>query len=231
MKCPHCSIAFHDEFFEETLHSRNTATALTDDKDIVKTLSQTCPECGKAIVYLDCGSYHYPVDLQSRTLAPYWLSKRRFLVYPKGTNRPPIPPEVPSELADDYKEACLVFTDSAKASAALSRRCLQSLLENYAKVKKGDLSVEIQEIMDSGKLPSEIVSAIDAVRNIGNFAAHPLKSTASGQIVDVEQGEAEWLLDTLEALFDHYFVQPEILKKKKSALDAKLAAFGKPPMK
>jgi hypothetical protein len=47
----------------------------------------------------------------------------------------------------------------------------------------------------------------------------------------VEPGEAEWNLDVLEALFDFYFVQPELLKKKRAALDAKLAEAGKPKMK
>jgi hypothetical protein len=38
-------------------------------------------------------------------------------------------------------------------------------------------------------------------------------------------------LDVLEALFDFYFVQPELLKKKREALNAKLKKAGKPEMK
>src|SRR4051812_47799701 len=34
----------------------------------------------------------------------------------------------PAEFTDNYREACLTFSDSPKASAALSRRCLQYLL-------------------------------------------------------------------------------------------------------
>jgi hypothetical protein len=86
-------------------------------------------------------------------------------------------------------------------------------------------------VIDAGKVPTHISESLDAVRNIGNFAAHPIKSKASGEIIDVEPGEAEWNLDVLEALFDFYFVQPEILKKKRAALDAKLAEAGKPKMK
>lgn len=63
------------------------------------------------------------------------------------------------------------------------------------------------------------------------FAAHPNKSLSTGAIVDVEPGEAEWMLDVLEGLFDFYFVQPDILQKKKDALNKKLADAGKPPMK
>ena len=49
-------------------------------------------------------------------------------------------------IVEDYKEACLVLSDSPKASAALSRRCLQNLLRGAAGVKPGDLSIEIQQV-------------------------------------------------------------------------------------
>jgi hypothetical protein len=153
------------------------------------------------------------------------------IVHPKTTTRKPLSHEVPSDFSDDYKEACLVLADSEKASAALSRRCLQHLLRSKAGVKPSDLASEIQEALDSKQLPSHLADAIDAVRNIGNFAAHPIKSKQSGEIVEVEPGEAEWCLDTLEGLFDFYFVQPALLKKKRNDLNAKLAAAGKPPVK
>lgn len=154
-----------------------------------------------------------------------------YLVRPKVSFRPPPPPEVPAGYAGDYLEACLVLADSPKASSALSRRCLQSLLRGEAHVKPSDLAKEIQEALDSGKLPTHIAEAIDAVRNIGNFAAHPIKSQASGEIVDVEPGEADWNLDVLEALFDFYFVQPERTRQRRAALNQKLADAGKPPVK
>jgi hypothetical protein len=40
-----------------------------------------------------------------------------------------------------------------------------------------------------------------------------------------------WNLDVLESLFDFLFVQPAALKAKRDALDKKLKAAGKPPMK
>jgi Domain of unknown function (DUF4145) len=88
------------------------------------------------------------------------------LVHPKGAARSPCPKEVPTQIAEDYKEACLVLADSSKASAALSRRCLQNVLREAAKVKQGDLYDEIQQVLDSGKLPSQIAEGLDAVRAI-----------------------------------------------------------------
>jgi hypothetical protein len=125
----------------------------------------------------------------------------------------------------------LILWDSPKASAALSRRCLQNILREKANVKKSDLNNEIDQVIDSKQLPSHLSESIDAIRNIGNFAAHPIKCTNTGEIMDVEPGEAEWTLDVLEGLFDFYFVQPGLHAKKKEALNKKLQEAGKPPMK
>jgi hypothetical protein len=76
-----------------------------------------------------------------------------------------------------------------------------------------------------------LLQAIDAVRSIGNFAAHPLKDTNTGMIVDVETGEAEWLLDVLDALFDFTFVQPKTIERKKNDLNEKLKSIGKGKIK
>jgi hypothetical protein len=145
--------------------------------------------------------------------------------------RAPLPPEVPKDFASDYEEACLVLGDSEKASAALSRRCLQHILRKKGGAKDSDLAKEIQQVLDSRQLPSHIADNLDAIRNIGNFAAHPTKATNTGEIVDVEPHEAEWSLDVIEQLFDFYFVQPAKAKAKRDALNAKLQAAGKPPMK
>ena len=153
------------------------------------------------------------------------------MLYPKGGTRPPLPVAVTDEFSEDYKEACLVLSDSPKASAALSRRCLQHILREKAHVKKSNLFDEIQEVIDRGELPTHLSGSIDAIRHIGNFAAHPMKSTSSGEVVPVETGEAEWNLDVLEALFDFYFVQPALLEQKKTALNEKLRDAGKPLMK
>lgn len=141
------------------------------------------------------------------------------------------PSAVPAEIANDYAQAAAVFGDSPMASAALSRRCLQHILRDKAGVKKADLAKEIDEVIAAKSLPSHLAEAIDAIRNIGNFAAHPMKSTSTGQVLPVEAGEAEWTLDVLDGLFDFYYIQPDILAKRRAALNAKLANAGKPPAK
>ena len=118
------------------------------------------------------------------------------IFYPRSTARP-VPSDVDEEFAGDFCEACLVIGDSEKASAALSRRCLQNLLREKAGTQAKYLADQIQEVIDSGELPSALESTIDAVRHIGNFAAHPIKSKRTGEVLEVEVGEAHWLLETL----------------------------------
>jgi hypothetical protein len=156
---------------------------------------------------------------------------QQYLIRPKVAGRTPCSSEVPKELAQDYTEACLVLGDSAKASAALSRRCHQHLLREYAQVKLNNLSTEIDDFMKQSGVPSHLIEVVDAVRNIGNFAAHPIKTTSTGEILPVELGEAEWNLDVLEALFDFYFVQPALIRRKRDELNEKLRSAGKPPLK
>ena len=82
--------------------------------------------------------------------------------------------------------------------------------------------------MTSGHLPHNLAEQLDAVRLIGNFAAHHLKSQATGLILPVEAHEAEWNLDVLESCFDHYFIKPAQAQSRKAALNKKLAEAGKP---
>ncbi len=219
MICPHCLVNFHAK--EEKM-----LIGIDEDGGWIL-IKIHCPSCNKMSLYLWNGTPGY----HQQQFVGIVTTGKRIMVHPKGSSRPPCPIEVPKEFADDYNESCLVLPDSAKASAALSRRCLQHLLREVAKVKPGNLADEIQQVIDSGKLPSHLIESIDAIRHIGNFAAHPLKSQKTGEILPVEPGEAEWNLDVLEALFDFYFVQPEILKKKRASLDKKLQEAGKKPMK
>ncbi len=76
-----------------------------------------------------------------------------------------------------------------------------------------------------------VVFRLDAVRNIGNFAAHPIKSLGSGEIMEVEPGEAGWSLDVLKELFAFYFVRPAAIQKKRAALNEKLIEAGKSILK
>lgn len=152
-------------------------------------------------------------------------------VYPVGANRGPVSSEVPKNIARDYIEACNVLPISSKASAALSRRCLQNVLRDAA-YKARDLASEIDLLLNEPDpkkaLPQKLRETVDAIRNFGNFSAHPIDDKTTLQVIDVEPEEAEWCLEVVEELFDHFYVGPAAARAKKAALDVKLAAAGKP---
>jgi hypothetical protein len=216
MKCPHCQTAFADAFTTVAIMTDAGATDrignIASPQAVWQAQSQRCPSCFEAIIFL--------VQLRPE--------RRNYLAFPLGKTRP-IPAEVPEPYRQDFKESVSVLSFSPKASAAISRRLLQMILREHAGTTKKDLYDQIEEIITSNKVPPYISDDLHAVRNIGNIAAHAMKSTNTGEIVDVEPGEAEWNLDGLESLFEFYFVAPARSAKRAAALHEKLKDIGKAP--
>jgi hypothetical protein len=219
MKCPHCNV--------EMMPEKKDLSVGQDPKGHWNLKVIGCPsdDCKRLSLYLERYTYEYNGSIR----VP--IKAETILVYPNTHGRDPLPNEVPKKYAEEYNEACSVLRNSPKASATLSRRLLQTLLREEAGIHHSDLASEIDEVIERGDLPGRMKESIEAIRRIGNFGAHPIKSKNTAEIVDVEVGEAEWTLDVLESLFDFYFVQPALIKKKKEALNQKLKDAGKPEMK
>lgn len=124
------------------------------------------------------------------------------------TARQPLSDDTPEKLLSEYREASLILACSPKASAALSRRCLQSLLDEKLGAKKPDLMEQIEEVLRSPMLPPYLAEELRRVKEICNFTACPVKTSTPGEIVDVEPEEAEKLLEILEKIIDFYLAGP-----------------------
>lgn len=214
-KCPHCQ---HVVFFDSpvtVIEKTNYSSYLWTESggDGVYVYSSQCPNCKKPIVVarIKTGDKE-----KSRLVHPFNIVRT-------------VPPEVPTDIQDDFLEAAAVLPVSEKASSALSRRCLQTLLIKNGAREGDTLSSQIDTVLP--QLPSYLAENLDAIRNVGNFAAHPMKDKSTGEIVDVEPEEATWNLDVLEQLFDFYYVQPKKAEEKRKKLDAKLKSIGKPALK
>lgn len=204
-RCPHCRLPV---FFDQLEGS----WAAQSSGDTILVYSSHCPNCKKPIVTAEIkieGKVHHR------------------LVHPFNVVRT-APPEVPRDIREDFQEAAAVLSVSEKASAALSRRCLQNLL-NEKGITGKNLSDQIDVVLS--KLPTDLAENVDYIRVVGNFAAHPMKSQSMGTVVDVESGEASWNLDVLEDLFDFFYVRPARTKEKRAKMDKKLKDLGKPPLK
>ena len=212
-KCPHCGVSFNND--------APSTTGLSTDKEWQWTAKHTvCPTCHQAIIWL------HNVKVLNNTVI-----ERERLVYPISPTRMPYSSDIGHDFYDDYAESTAVMNISAKASAALSRRLLQHILREKAGIKHQDLSKEIDEFLSQPSVPDHIKQSLDAVRQVGNFAAHPIKSTSSGEVVAVEPDEAEWNLETIEELFEYFFLAPARVSRRRSQLNGKLSDAGKPQLK
>ena len=124
------------------------------------------------------------------------------------------PDYIPASLIKDYEEACAIVDLSPKASATLSRRCLQGIIRDFWKINKNRLIDEIEEIKD--KIDPLTWNSIDAIRSIGNIGAHMEKDI--NLIVDIDSGEASLLIQLIELLFHDWYIIKHDREEKMNAI-------------
>ena len=225
MQCPHCDIAFSEKEAWEHFLVDSTSDRYWEWSCYVT----ECPECEELVIHVEMT--HKGKSFLTAVGDP---KRRRRLVYPLSAPPRSAAMGVPEHLKADYQEAYQVLPVSPKASAALSRRVLQSILVEQGYVGR-DLSKQIDAVLKDAKpenaLPPGIQGTVDAIRNFGNFSAHPITDVTSLQIIDVEPEEAEWCLQIVERLFVHYYVRPAEDQRMLDDLNEKLSLAGKPAAK
>lgn len=94
----------------------------------------SCPDCHQIIVTIQ--------EIIDETVGD------ERTIWPLTSGKSQAPVEVPLGIAKGYNEACLVLPFSSKASAALSRRCLQDVLSDKdgGNSQKRNLSEQIDEV-------------------------------------------------------------------------------------
>lgn len=112
------------------------------------------------------------------------------------------PDYIPYAIREDYEEAYSILSLSSKASATLSRRCLQGMIRDFWKVKPGKLFDEINDIKD--KVSPAQWKAIDSLRSLGNIGVHMEKDV--NEIIEIDDGEAEKLIKLIELLMEKWYI-------------------------
>ncbi len=145
-----------------------------------------CPSCNK-VSFLAIGSNN--------------LSGLQIPLYPVSLAKQ-FPDYIPKAIREDYEEAYSILSLSPKASATLSRRCLQGMIRDFWKVKPGTLYEEISALKD--KIPDSQWKAIDSIRSLGNIGAHMEKDV--NEIINIDDGEAEKLIKLIELLIEKWYI-------------------------
>lgn len=151
-----------------------------------------CPHCG-ALTHADwlqpCTMrLGQPAPLPQNVLAAQtrccrnrlslWLADdgldNAVMIYPAQIDVPSAHPDMPQDIANDFQEARLVFSQSPRSSAALLRLCLEKLCNHLVGDGKGSIHEKIGKLVAKG-LPVAVQQALDATKIIGNNAIHVIE--------------------------------------------------------
>jgi hypothetical protein len=166
---------------------------------ILKTHVIVCPNP-------ECREYSLQADLHSLVIMPNGPDIEEALlgewILRPDSNAKPMPDYIPESIRNDYKEACAIARLSPKASATLSRRCIQGMIRDFWNFKKSRLLDEINEIQN--RVDVNTWKAIDSIRKIGNIGAHMEKDI--NLIIDVDPSEALSLIGLIEFLIKDWYI-------------------------
>ena len=186
-KCPYCNMVCRDDGqITKRVYETFNTSGFEDYYPlafgaVVLSLSK-CPECGEVAV-----------RLTGAKITPYSYP-------PAGAIH--LPEYIPDAIRSDYMEALSIVNASPKASATLSRRCLQGMIHDYWGIHEKNLNAEITSLKD--KVEPAQWKAMDALRKIGNIGAH--MESDINLIVDVEPEEAQSLIKLIELLIKEWYI-------------------------
>jgi len=220
--CPYCDRAttITDPNYSR-IHTKIGTRASENAFLSITHLATACPNsaCKKLTLKISLNRHH---DKDYDRTGDFRVLKEWDLL-PQSQSKPQ-PNYIPSVLREDYYEACAVLPHSAKASATLSRRCLQGIVRNFWEMptgKRGNLGAELSFIKD--QVPEDTWEGIQAIRSVGDIGAHMEKDV--NYVVDVEPEEASLLIELIEMLFEDWYVQRH--KRKERSDRAKALAAKK----
>lgn len=198
LTCPHCRTNTTINGNDSCSSESELVIDNSDGHRIADITWVVCPniECRKLSLFVTLCEYNFRPHIWERgAVIKEWrlIPESKSKIYPDY---------IPIALRQDYEEAISIVELSPKASATLSRRCLQGMIRDFWGVKKGRLVDEIMAIEE--KVDPLTWKSIDAIRKVGNIGAHMEKDI--DLIIDVEPKEAHLLVQLIEMLFDEWYV-------------------------
>ena len=209
--CPYCNskTTINNECFKQNTIFMNIKNSEGPRSFVIQWI--ICPnvECKKITLKValgnitvdSVGNQYFGDEINSWKLLPGSYAK----VYPDY---------IPKPLIEDYQEGSSIVDLSPKASATLSRRCIQGIIRDFWGIKKNRLIDEIKALEE--KIDPLVWQSIDAIRKIGNIGAHMEKDI--NLIVDVSPDEAQLLISLIELLFEEWYIRKHEREKKLSSI-------------
>ena len=196
-QCAHCGVVF-----EET--SNTAATRIVEfGCETPETASGMRYIIGRITIYYHKCPICKKFTISGESSSGMEMPDFSFSYPPVATNN--VPDCIPTQIRDDYLEACAIADLSPKASATLARRCLQGMIRDFWGITEKNLAKEISAL--EGKVPPDQWRVIDGIRRLGNIGAH--MEADINTIVEIDADEAKKLLKLITLLFQEWYVQRE----------------------
>lgn len=187
IKCPYCGIALSESMNKVETNFSHLGYPNRNEKSDYCIVHYLCPDCDN-ITVMFIGNDNNAKDIYK-------------LLVPKSNARC-FPDYIPQQIRNDYTEAYNIQQLSPKASATLSRRCLQGMIRDFFNVHEKSLHKEIDAIKD--KIDPAIWQAINSVRHLGNIGAHMEQDI--DKIIDIDPDEASKLIKLIEFLLEKWYI-------------------------
>lgn len=189
--CPYCKkmFALHFQTYSKTSIDKEGHHPKEANSSTVNIEYFICPNCNKISLFIT--GIGENVKFSKHQVLPLSSAKQ----YPEY---------IPFQIRQDYQEAYFILELSPKASATLSRRCIQGMIHDKWNIVLKNLNQEISALKN--KIDPALWSAIDALRQLGNIGAHMEKDISV--IVDIDSGEAYKLLTLVEILIKDWYIVP-----------------------
>lgn len=151
--------------------------------------------------------YHCPNCTETTIISQVYTPKTESIgndipIYPNSLAKK-FPDYIPQPIRSDYEEAYSIVNLSPKASATLSRRCLQAMIHDFWNINGRNLLNEINQLQN--EVSAAQWKAIDALRQLGNIGAH--MESDIDTIVDIDANEAQQLLQLIEFLMQDWYIK------------------------
>lgn len=118
------------------------------------------------------------------------------VVYPEGDTR--INPNAPDAIRRAFEEACRCYRSNAyTASTIMCRKTLEGVCEVH-EVRERNLSLSLKAMKERSIIDDHLFDWSDALRTIGNEAAHGVGATIS-------QADAKDTIEFTNAILDYLF--------------------------
>lgn len=102
----------------------------------------------------------------------YTIWENTEMIFPFTNQLPESAEDMPPDVKGIYNEAAQVFPHSKRASAALLRLAIETLLVNHLGIKKDSINNMIRSLVAKGNVPEYIQQGLDSLRYYGNQGIH-----------------------------------------------------------